>query len=100
MIGKTYKLIRANNGLEAVSMCSELHPDLILMDIKMPEMNGLEATLIIRENNTEVPIIAQSAFAFEDDRKRAIDCGCTDFIAKPFTKKQLSDIILRYLPRV
>ncbi|MDP4276402.1 MAG: ATP-binding protein [Bacteroidota bacterium] len=99
MIGKMYRLIRANNGVEAISMCCDLHPDLILMDIKMPEMNGLEATLIIREANKEIPIIAQSAFAFEDDRKRAIDCGCTDFIAKPFTKKQLSDVIIRHLPR-
>ncbi len=93
MIGKTYKLIRASNGVEAVSLFNELQPDLILMDIKMPEMNGLEATQIIRKNDPEIPIIVQSAYAFEDDRKKAIESGCTDFIAKPFTKKQLTDII-------
>lgn len=93
MIGKNYKLVRAVNGVEAVSLCNELQPDLILMDIKMPEMSGLDATQIIRRSFPDIPIIVQSAYAFEDDRKRAIESGCTDFIAKPFTKKQLTDII-------
>lgn len=97
MIGKMYKLVRAHNGLEAVSFVNELHPDLILMDIKMPEMNGLEATTIIRESDKDVPILAQSAFAFEDDRRNAIEMGCTDFIAKPFSKKQLTTMIHRLL---
>lgn len=97
MIGKMYKLVRAHNGLEAVSLFNELHPDLILMDIKMPEMNGLDATIIIRESNKDVPILAQSAFAFEDDRRNAIEMGCTDFIAKPFSKKQLTTLIQRLL---
>jgi len=99
MIGKTYRLVRAHNGIEAISISNEINPDLILMDIKMPEMNGLEATAIIRETRKDIPIIAQSAFAFEDDRRRAIDGGCTDFLAKPFTKKQLTSIIQRYLTR-
>lgn len=93
MIGKDYKLVRAFNGIEAVSICREIYPDLILMDIKMPEMNGLEATQIIRKTFPDLPIIAQSAYAFEDDRKNAIESGCSDFIPKPFTKKQLTDII-------
>jgi signal transduction histidine kinase/CheY-like chemotaxis protein len=97
MIGKMYKLVRAHNGLEAVSLFNELHPDLILMDIKMPEMNGLEAATIIRESDKDVPILAQSAFAFEDDRRNAIEMGCTDFIAKPFSKKQLTTTIQRLL---
>ncbi len=97
MIGKSYKLIRAHNGLEAVSLYNEIHPDIILMDIKMPEMNGLEATTIIRETDKQVPIVAQSAFAFEDDRRNAIEIGCTDFIAKPFSKKQLTTLIHRLL---
>lgn len=97
MIGKMYTLIRAHNGLEAVSLFNEVHPDLILMDIKMPEMNGLEATTIIRESDKDIPILAQSAFAFEDDRRNAIEMGCTDFIAKPFSKKQLTTMIHRLL---
>jgi CheY-like chemotaxis protein len=97
MIGKLYKLYRASNGIEAVALHADIHPDLILMDIKMPDMNGLEATMMIRENDRETPIIAQSAFAFEEDRKKALDCGCTDFLPKPFTKKQLLDMIKYYL---
>lgn len=97
MIGKMYKLVRAHNGLEAVSLFNELHPDLILMDIKMPEMNGLEAAAIIRETDKNVPILAQSAFAFEDDRRNALEMGCTDFISKPFSKKQLTTMIQRLL---
>jgi signal transduction histidine kinase/CheY-like chemotaxis protein len=93
MIGRSYKLIRAVNGVEAVALCSELQPDLVLMDIKMPEMNGLDATQIIRRSFPDIPIIIQSAYAFEDDRKKAMECGSTDFIAKPFTKKQLTEII-------
>jgi len=93
MIGKEYKLVRALNGIEAVSICREIRPDLILMDIKMPEMNGLDATQIIRRTFAYIPIIAQSAYAFEDDKKRALESGCTDFLPKPFTKKQLSEII-------
>lgn len=93
MIGKEYKLVRALNGIEAVSICREIRPNLILMDIKMPEMNGLDATQIIRRTFSDIPIIAQSAYAFEDDKKRALESGCTDFLPKPFTKKQLSEII-------
>jgi CheY-like chemotaxis protein len=63
MIGKLYKLYRASNGIEAVALHADIHPDLILMDVKMPDMNGLEATMMIRENDRDVPIIAQSAFA-------------------------------------
>jgi len=96
MIGKSYKLIRAKNGMEAVTMFENLHPELILMDIKMPVMNGLEATVIIRKMST-VPIIAQSAFAFDEDRINALKCGCNDFLAKPFNKKQVMEMINKYL---
>ncbi|MCK9310906.1 MAG: ATP-binding protein [Bacteroidales bacterium] len=96
MIGKSYKLMRAKNGIEAVSIFEEFHPELILMDIKMPVMNGLEATTIIRKMST-VPIIAQSAFAFDEDRDNALRCGCNDFLAKPFNKKQVLEMINKYL---
>lgn len=97
MIGRTFKLTRAHNGLEAVSMFFELKPDLVLMDIKMPELSGLDATALIRESDKTTPIIAQSAFAFEDDRRNAMEKGCSDFLAKPFSKKQLTAIIQRNL---
>jgi len=97
MLGNTHTLIRAKSGLEVVNLFEETHPDIILMDIKMPDMNGLEATEIIRSISKEVPIIAQSAFAYEEDRKKALAAGCSDFITKPFKKKQLLEIINRYL---
>lgn len=97
MIGRMFKLVRAHNGLEAVSMFFEIKPDLVLMDIKMPELSGLDATALIRESNKTTPIIAQSAFAFEDDRRNAMEKGCTDFLAKPFSKTQLTAIIRRNL---
>ncbi|MDD4921395.1 MAG: ATP-binding protein [Bacteroidales bacterium] len=97
MIGKTYMLKRANNGMEAVTMFEELNPDLILMDIKLPDLGGLEATTIIRTVSKEVPIIAQSAFAFEEDRKKALASGCNDFLAKPFNKSQILAMISKYI---
>jgi len=97
MIGNEFTLKRARNGLEAVNMFEELHPDIILMDIKMPIMNGLDATKIIRTLSTEVPIIALSAFAFEEDRDKSFEMGCNDFLSKPFKKRVLVDIISKYL---
>ena len=61
--------------------------DLILMDIKMPVMDGYTAVKLIREKNLTIPIIAQTAYA--DDKEKAIECGCSGFISKPFDKKGL-----------
>lgn len=97
MIGGIYNLKRAKNGLEVVNMFEEHQPNLILMDIKMPVMNGLDATRVIRTISSDVPIIAFSAFAFEEDRNRSIESGCNDFLAKPFKKKQLVEMISKYL---
>lgn len=97
MIGKTYTLKRAKNGLEAVNMFEELQPDLILMDTQMPVMNGLESVKIIRTLSSDVPIIAQSVYAHEEDQKESIENGCNDFLMKPFKKEQLLELIHKYL---
>lgn len=97
MIGRHCILFRAHNGLEAIEMTDKIQPTIVLMDIKMPEMNGLDAAKILREKYPNLPIIAQSAFAFDDDKKKAIEHGCTDFIAKPFTKKQLMEVIQKHV---
>ena len=94
---KDYRLIRAHDGMEAVVMYDEVKPDLILMDIKMPNLDGLEATKIIRELSATVPIIAQSAFAYEQDRKAAKEAGCNDFIAKPIADDKLKAMIHKWL---
>ncbi len=85
MLKKEYEIRRAKNGLEAVQLFRELAPDLILMDIKMPEMDGLEATEMIRRENQTIPIIAITAFAFDKDRQRALSVGCNDYLSKPIS---------------
>jgi len=90
-------ILRANNGLEAVQMVKENQDlSLVLMDIKMPEMNGLEATERIRSFNTSIPIVAQTAYALDGDRDKAISAGCDEYITKPIDSDQLLDIVNRY----
>ncbi len=97
ILGKTYKLVRAHDGMEAVTMFDEIKPDLILMDIKMPNLDGLEATKIIRQLSQDVPIIAQSAYAYDHDRKSAEEAGCNDFLSKPISQTKLKDMITKWL---
>lgn len=99
ILGKSYKLLHAKDGIEAVTMFDAARPDLILMDIKMPNLNGLEATKIIRELSLTTPIIAQSAYAFEYDRKAAEEAGCNDFISKPLSQTILKEILNKWLPQ-
>ena len=95
-IGKRYRLEWAKDGIEAVNMNEELHPDLILMDMKMPNLGGLDATRIIHEVS-DVPIIALTAFAFDSDREAALEAGCVDFMTKPFTPEQIFAMIEKHL---
>ena len=71
VLHKRYRLLRAHNGIEAVTINEDEHPDLILMDIRMPEMNGLDATRIIKEVNHSTPVIALSAYAFPENINEA-----------------------------
>lgn len=96
VLGKKYKLIRARDGREAVDMYKENHPDLIFMDIKMPYMDGLEATRLIRGYSKDIPIIALTAFAFESDRERAIEVGCNDYLTKPVSQEAIEKILDKY----
>lgn len=90
--------IRAINGVEAIEMIEEKENiDLVLMDIKMPKMNGLEATKIIKEKHPETPIIAQSAFNSAEDIQDAMTAGCNEFISKPINKKMLYAVICKFL---
>ena len=99
ILSKQYRLVRANDGMEAVLLYDEVKPDLILMDIKMPNLDGLEATKIIRELSATVPIIAQSTFAYEHDVKAAMEAGCNDFIAKPIAQSKLKEVINKWLTK-
>jgi len=89
----------AKNGLEAIEICNnEPTIDLVLMDLQMPEMNGYEATRILKKKYPNLPIVAQTAFAMSDDREKALDSGCDDYLAKPFAFKELSARIQALLP--
>ena len=84
------KILRADNGQIAVNLCQE-NPsiDLVLMDIQMPVMNGYEATKEIKKIRPELPIIAITAYAFDQDKKSCEEAGCNDFLAKPVRKNDL-----------
>lgn len=97
VLNNRYRILRARNGIEAVTLNEEEHPDMILMDIRMPEMNGLDATRIIKEVNPTVPILALSAYAFQDSIQEARDAGCNEFISKPFKVEHLIEIIEKYI---
>ena len=96
VLQRRYRLLRAHNGIEAVTMNEDEHPDLILMDIRMPELDGLDATRIIKEVNQNTPVIALSAYAFEENIKEAKAAGCDYFMAKPFRVEDLIEICAKY----
>lgn len=94
---KEYHLLHAWNGQEAIDLYHKYHPDMILMDIKMPIMDGYHATKEIRKDNTVIPIIAVTAFAFAEDEQRVKQSGFNDYIAKPIKpndlKKRITDLL-------
>ncbi len=98
---KGYRVIIANNGEEAVSLARTEKPDIILMDIQMPGMDGLAATKKIREDPeiAHIPIIALTALAMSDDRERCLAAGANDYLSKPVKLKQLANIIQSFLPQ-
>jgi CheY-like chemotaxis protein len=91
------QIFPALTGTEAVALC-RTHPevDLVLMDVKMPELNGYEATKAIRAFNPEVIIIAQTAFGLSGDREKALAAGCNEYLPKPIDKKLLLSVIDRF----
>ena len=96
--GKSIKILHANNGEEAVQFCkTNENIDLILMDIKMPFLDGFGATRIIKKIKPQIPIIAQTAFALIGDEKKAIELGCDDYISKPIEEEKLLTIMQKYL---
>ena len=92
---KGYRILLAKNGQEAVDLATNHHPDLILMDIQMPIMDGLEVTKTIRldPNLVDIPIIALTALAMKGDRDRCLQAGATDYLTKPVRLKALVQII-------
>ena len=97
ILKRQYEIMRAKNGQEAVDMVEKGGIDLILMDIKMPVMDGLEATKAIKEKHPELPIIALMANAFDTDRQLAIEAGCDEFLSKPVSSEKCLNAITRLL---
>jgi len=90
-------ILRAENGHSAVERALKEPVDLVLMDIKLPEMDGIMATMEIRKTLPDLPIIAQTAFAMERERLACLDAGCDDYIAKPFEPFRLLERVKHFL---
>lgn len=97
ILRKEYDLLWAKNGREAVDLALERKPDAVLMDIKMPVMDGIEALKEIRLHTTALPVIMQTAYAFDTDRRTAEEAGCNGFITKPVMPRELKMYLDKYL---
>ena len=97
ILKKYYQFERAKNGQEAVDMAEKGGYDLVLMDIKMPIMDGLEATKAIKAGHPDLPVVALTANAFDSDRQLAIEAGCDDFLSKPVSSELCLQTIRKFL---
>lgn len=97
LLNKVYRILHAKNGLEAIQLFKTYSPQLILMDIKMPEMDGYEATREIRKISQTVPIIAITAYAFAKDEELILHSGFNAYLAKPVNANQLRQTIEKFL---
>ena len=91
---------QAEDGRTAVRLCREHRPDVVLMDISMHDMNGIEATRQIRNIRKDIPIIAQTAFIFEDDKDIILEAGCDACLIKPIRKDHLLTVMSSFLKSV
>ena len=96
LLRKRFNLMHAANGQEAIEILHKRHIDLLLMDMKMPVMDGLTATAEIRKFNAELPIIALTAHVFENDRLTAMDAGCNEYLVKPIDRAKLMAVLKKY----
>ncbi len=90
-------LVWAKNGFEAIDLCNNQHIDLVLMDIRMPLLDGYEATVEIKKEHKNLPIIAQTAYALKGERERSLAAGCDNYISKPIDSRELLAILGKYL---
>lgn len=97
ILEENYRLIVARDGLQGVSLAAEVKPDLVLMDISMPIMDGYEATRIIRASFKNLPIIGLSANAMQGDCEKAIAAGCSDYLTKPVNESVLLNKLHKFL---
>jgi len=94
-----YRLVLAEDGVAALERAREMRPDLILMDLSLPRMDGWEATHRLKNDDTlaHIPIIVLTAHAMEGDEERARACGCDDFLTKPIDEDRLFEKVARHV---
>lgn len=92
-----YNYVRATDGQNAVDMVRKGGIDLVLMDLKMPMMDGLTATRLIKQDFPLLPVVAVTANAFETDRETALSAGCDDFLSKPVSSEVCLRMIAKYV---
>ena len=94
-----YELMEAHNGEAALEALARRRPDIILMDVQLPKLSGLEVTRMIRANSTlaQIPVIAITSFALSGDDRLALEAGCNGYISKPFRPRDLLDMIRRFI---
>ncbi len=97
ILKRSYGFVRAKNGQEAIDMVEKGGIDLVLMDIKMPVKDGLEATKEIKAAHPDLPIVALTANAFDSDRQLAFEAGCDDFLSKPVSSEKCLNTIAKYI---
>lgn len=99
LMHRGYAVVEAPNGLEGVQQAQAHHPDLIIMDISLPIMDGLEATRRIRSNprTSDIPVLAVTAHARDSDRENALRAGCNDYLAKPVEPRRLVEQVERII---
>ncbi len=95
----SYEIVEAHNGEAALDALARQRPDLILMDVQLPKLSGLEATRRIRADPllAQIPVIAITSFALSGDDRLAIEAGCNAYIAKPFRPRDLLEMIRRFI---
>lgn len=100
LVKNGFDVVEAPNGAEGVRLALERTPDLVLMDIEMPEMDGYEAAGLLRANpaTARVPIMAFTSYAHPSDRKRAMDAGFSDYLEKPFDVGELVRRVIQLMP--
>ena len=99
LVAHGYDTLQTKDGVEALALARRHHPDLILMDIQLPEVSGLQVTKWIKEDESlcMIPIIAVTAFAMKGDKKKMRDGGCEDYIAKPISVTRFMQTVERFL---
>jgi two-component system cell cycle response regulator DivK len=101
LLSKTsYRLIEALDGEAGVAMAQAEKPDLILMDVQLPKMSGLDATRTLKADarTSDIPVIVITSFALSGDREKAAEAGAVSYLAKPYSPRELLTLVRQYLP--